>query len=222
LADPYLGSIHRSSPIHCSQGLSIYRPPIISSLRATHLRAHVAYKQQCDPPRRASEQQPPYLSSSTDCALQQFGAPCSCHGSFPAPWPDSTKVWGILKMLYCLPWIGRSHWSARLSSLRSTTARKAELIIVLSARRSCTVGTPVAFLLKLDFSTAKDPIVCALIPIKSSMLGTASSLLLVSCVMERERQHLAIILGLLHGETWYCKLQGRRLLAGYYAPAERV
>jgi hypothetical protein len=31
LADPYLGSIHRSSPIHCSQSLSIYRPPIISS-----------------------------------------------------------------------------------------------------------------------------------------------------------------------------------------------
>jgi hypothetical protein len=32
LADPYLGSIHRSSPSHCSQSLSIYRPPIISSL----------------------------------------------------------------------------------------------------------------------------------------------------------------------------------------------
>jgi hypothetical protein len=46
LADPYLGSIHRSSPIHCSQSLSIYRPPIISSLRPTHLRAYVAYKQQ--------------------------------------------------------------------------------------------------------------------------------------------------------------------------------
>jgi hypothetical protein len=91
-------SIHRSSPIHCPQGLSIYRPPIISSLRATHLRAHVAYKQQRDP-RFASEQQPSYLHSSTGCALQQFGAWCSCRGSFPALWPDSTKVWGVLKML---------------------------------------------------------------------------------------------------------------------------
>ena len=99
LADPHLGSIHRSSPIHCSQGLSIYRPPIISSSRPTHLRAYVAYEQQRDP-RLASEQQPSYLSSSTDCALQQFGASCSCHGSYPALWPDSTKVWGVLKMLF--------------------------------------------------------------------------------------------------------------------------
>jgi hypothetical protein len=47
LADPYLGGpIHRSSPSHCPQSLSIYRPPIIFSLRPTHLRAYVAYKQQ--------------------------------------------------------------------------------------------------------------------------------------------------------------------------------
>jgi hypothetical protein len=64
-------------PIHCSQSPSTYRltdrQPIISSLRPTYLRAYVAYKQQRDP-RLASEQQPSYLSSSTDCALQQFGA----------------------------------------------------------------------------------------------------------------------------------------------------
>jgi hypothetical protein len=102
LADPYIGSIHRSSPIHCSQSLSIYRPPVISSLRATHLRAYVAYKQQRDP-RQASEQQPSYLSSSTDCALQQFGAACSCHGSFPAMWPDSTKRYGVYSRCCSLP-----------------------------------------------------------------------------------------------------------------------
>jgi hypothetical protein len=36
-------------------------------------------------PRLASERWPSYLSSSTGCTLQQFGAWSSCHGSYPAP-----------------------------------------------------------------------------------------------------------------------------------------
>jgi hypothetical protein len=48
----------------------------------------------------ASSNAPSCLSSSTDCALQQFGAWCSCHGSYPALCPDSTKVWDVLKMLF--------------------------------------------------------------------------------------------------------------------------
>jgi hypothetical protein len=99
------------STIHCSQGLSIYRPPIISSLRATHLRAHVAYKQQRDP-RLASEQQPPYLYSSTDCALQQFGATCSVPRLISSAVARPHGGMGCTQdVVHCLPWIGRSHWS---------------------------------------------------------------------------------------------------------------
>jgi hypothetical protein len=61
-------------------------------------------------PRLASEPQPSYLSSSTDCTLQQFGAWSSCHGSYPALWPFSTEVWGVVTVLFtaCLPWSSRN------------------------------------------------------------------------------------------------------------------
>jgi hypothetical protein len=51
-------------------------------------------------PRLASEPWPSYLSSSTGCALQQFGAWSSCHGSYPALWAFSTKAWGVVAVLF--------------------------------------------------------------------------------------------------------------------------
>jgi hypothetical protein len=55
------------------------------------------------------------LSSSTNCALQQFGAWSSCRGSYSAPWAFSTKAWMEYAyscgVIHCLPWSSRaSHW----------------------------------------------------------------------------------------------------------------